>query len=136
MSVLAEVIAILEAVPYLNVHDGHVTDSDGDTKTVSAPLPYVVLQGRVTEPVEPSLTGVSTTRIAGFDVRFTGRDRTQAEWAADKARTALRDARLTSVAGAPIVRWLETIEPADDPTWNRPDGGPLFVGTERFQLVY
>ena len=36
------ILDVLRDVPHLDVYDGHVTDSDDDEKTISAPLPYAV----------------------------------------------------------------------------------------------
>lgn len=116
-----EVLTLLRAA-LTNVHDGHVKDSDGDAKTISAPLPYAIYYGKTATPIHPRVGGSGANR--GNDVRVTcvGSTREQADWAADKVEAALHEAVVTGRQ----MRLDERVRPVRDDTWTRPDGGPLF----------
>lgn len=129
----AAVIARLEEPTNLNVHVGHVTDSDEQTKTISAPLPYVRINAGV--GFKPSTRAGGR---AGAALRFTiasvGATEEQARAVARAVRTWMHDGTVT--AGSRDYR-IRLDEPEDtiithDPTWNRPGGGPLFYGIDEY----
>lgn len=127
------VLALLRGT-VLNVHDGYVTDSDEDAKTISAPLPYVVFYPTPGRPVNPRIGG---TRGRGheFQVSYVGGTREQAVWAQGKAEAALDGVSIT-VGGRPrqIRRTADNPYLGRDDTWTRPGGGPLFYGALRFYV--
>lgn len=121
MSVDSEVLALLRAA-LTNVHDGHVKDSDGVEKTISAPLPYAIYYGKSTNPINPRVGGSGSNRSNDVRVTCVGSTREQADWAADIAEGALHEARVIGRQ----MRLDERTRPVRDDTWTRPDGGPLF----------
>lgn len=132
-------VAVAAQVPpgYLGVFDSYVTDSDENDKTISAPTPYLVLYSSLGDPDGHSLAGPAGVTVQEFQVTYVGKDRRQAVWAGEKARTALRDVRLGSVPRNPVIRLSnDTLLVRRDDTWTRPDGGPLFYGADRYSLVY
>lgn len=133
----AVVLATLDAVPNLNVYDGHVTDSDPSTMIVTAALPYVVLY-RFGDDAEPgdSLAGTSGAHLSRFQVTAVGETAEQARWAAEKARTVLDRVRLTFPSGSRFVRHDGTsLAVVRDDTWTRPGGKPLFSGVDRYAVL-
>lgn len=132
MSAADAVLALLRAVPNLNVHDGYVADSDESSKTISAPLPYVIVFFRAPSPINPRL-GSNGRRSIGFQVTGVGSTREQASWAAQKAEDAL-DWTLIDIDGRPrrIRRDNDEAWMTRDDVWTRPDGGPLFNDARRY----
>lgn len=132
------VLALLDAVPLLNWYDGEVTDSDGNEKTISAPLPYVVLYTSMGDPDGHSLAGAAGFTVQSFQINYVGLDRRQAKWASQKSRAALCDVRLVSVSRQPIIRLSEddNLSIRRDDVWTRPDGGSLQFGVDRYSLAY
>lgn len=126
MSVDSEVLAILrdslEAPGLVDVHDGYVKDSDGNAKTISAPLPYALYFGKSANPINPRVGGSGSNRANDVRVTCVGSTREQADWAADKAEAALHEALVIGRQ----MRLDERTRPTRDDTWTRPDGGPLF----------
>lgn len=143
-AVSASVLALLDALSasieltpdsWLDVHDGRVTDSDQNTKTISARLPYVVYLDASAEPVNQRMGGLSDR---AYDVKVTcvGSTQQQADWAASRVEAALDGARvLTRAGGRPRQMLLDERRGAvQDADWNRPDGGPLFSVALRFAV--
>lgn len=132
------VLTLLRALsPGLNVHDGHVTDSDGVAKTISAPLPYVVFYG-ASDDDSPgdSLAGTSGARLTGFQLTFVGETREQAMLAGERALAALNRKMVTFAAGARFVRRTDdSLAVRRDDTWTRPGGQPLFFGADRYTVT-
>ena len=131
------ILTALGGVTNLVVFDGHVTDSDDEAKTIGAPLPYVVYYSLTQTPsVGDSLAGTSGAQLQDFQVSFVGETREQADWARDKARSVLDRKQLTFAAGSRLVRRSDDgLGARRDDTWSRPDGGPLFVGADRYDVV-
>lgn len=133
------VLTLLRAVPNLNVYDGYVTDSDENEKTVSAPLPYVVFYATSAAPETESrsMAGAAGAQTEEFQLSGVGSDRNQAKWALEKARQAVENVRLASVARTPVVRRSDDqFMVRRDDTWTRPDGKPLFFGADRYLLTF
>lgn len=120
----------------LNVHDGYVRDSDENTKTISAPLPYVVYYTTPGRPIVPRTGGVARSRAVEFQVTAVGSTREQAQWARQKAEAALHGVSV-EVNGRlrRISRTEDNVFIGRDDTWNRPDGGPLFMAPIRFVVA-
>lgn len=130
----AAVLALLRAT-ILNVHDGHVTDSDESTKTISALLPYVVYYSTPGFPINARLGG-TRGRAQEFQVSYVGKTREQAVWAGEKAEAALDRKRVTVGGLSRIVRRTDdNLYVRRDDTWTRTDGGPLFFGALRFVVA-
>lgn len=126
------VLALLRAVPNLNVWDGDVGDADEQEKTISAPLPYVVLYSTPGRPTNGRL-GARRGRAAEFQVTFVGKTREQAKWAAEKVDAALDNAHITIAGRGRQIRRSDDISYVRrDDVWTRPDGGPLFTGPLRY----
>lgn len=133
----AVVLAVLDAVANLNVHDGDVPDSDPATMVITAALPYVLFYAMADDPeVGDNLAGTSGAYLTGFQVTFVGESREQAKWAGEKARGVLDRKRLAFPAGSRFVRLSD---PAPfvgrDDTWTRPGGAPLFIGQDRYTVA-
>lgn len=128
-----QVLELLRATP-VHVHDGWVKDSDGDAKTISAPLPYAVFYTTPGYPVNRRVGGRGG-REYEFQVSCVGITREQAVWAQEQVEEALDGVSIT-VAGQPrqISRSDDNQVIGRDDTWTRPDGGPLFFGPLRFTV--
>lgn len=135
MSVDPELIALLEAVPNLNVYDGHVT-ADETAKEISVPLPFVVYYSSLGYDVDERLGGRAGGRVTQFQVTYVGSTREQAQWAGEKARAALSRKRVT-VSGTEssliMLRDSATVRRDDD--YTRPGGDPLFYGVDQYEVA-
>lgn len=133
----ATVLALLDAIPNLNVWDGHVEDSDPDTQVISADLPYVVFwAGYDDASPGDSLAGTSGARLTDFRVTAVGETREQAKWAAEKVRAVLDRKRVTFTAGSRFVRCTDNSGAVTrDDTWTRPGGAPLFSGVDQYEVL-
>jgi hypothetical protein len=132
----AAVLALLKATANLNVHDGYVTDSDENEKTISAPLPYIVFYTTPGRPEARSLAGPAGATVDEFQISFVGATREQAIAAAERADDAVNDTRLTSLPGQPVIRRTDdNLFVHRDDTWTRPGGKPLFYGANRYELT-
>lgn len=129
-----ELLALLKAVPYLNVHDGDV-ETDEAEKVVMVPLPYVVFYSGLGYDIDERLGGRPGGRAVSFRVSYVGDSREQARAAGAKARAALSRKRVT-VDGKPsgLIQHRDSDEIIPDPTYNRPGGGPLFRGVDVFEI--
>lgn len=132
------VISLLESVENLHVHVGHVTDSDGDAKTISAPLPYVLYMF--------SMDYATTRRVGGwagkakdFAVNFVGGNPASAEAVGRGVRDFLL-AQTVVIDGKAhrIHQWNrdDPIMVREDPTWTRPGGGSLHYGRLEFYVTH
>ena len=130
------ILAVLNAVPNLTVYDGDVTDSDGNAKTISAPLPYVVFySGAGDDEIGDSLAGSVGAHLNGFQITYVGATREQAQSVGDRARDALNRRFIAMPVGQRFVRRSDDSQPVRrDDVWTRPDGGPLFYGADRFTV--
>jgi phage gp37-like protein len=133
----ATVLAVLAAVANLTTYDGHVEDSNPDTKVISAALPYVVFYGQ-SDDGSPgdSLAGPSGAHLSGFQLTGVGETREQARWALEQARAVLDRKRVTFAAGSRLVRATDDQQYVRrDDTWTRPGGAPLFFGVDRYAVL-
>ncbi|GAA1138364.1 hypothetical protein [Nocardioides aquiterrae] len=123
--------AIGELVP---LYDGHVVDSDGVEKTISAPLPYLVLFTTPGAPVRARVGRTSTLRAVEFQITAVGGDRWQSLWAAELAESLLDAKTVTPADDRPrrIQRTPDNLFVARDDTWTRPGGKPLFMCPARY----
>lgn len=131
------VLALLNAIPNLNVWDGHVEDSDADLKVISADLPYVVFWGGYDDDVPgDSLAGTSGAHLTDWRITGVGSTREQARWAMEQAKTALNRKRVTFTAGSRFVRCTSNSGGVTrDDTWTRPGGAPLFSGIDQYEVL-
>ena len=128
------VLAQLGTVQGVKVYDAHVTDSDNNAKTISAPLPYSVLWPTPGYPTNGRMGG-SPLRAQEVMVNSVGETREQAEWAGD-ASEAVLDGVWITVNGRlrRIARTDDDTFLRRDDTWTRPDGGPLFTDSRRYKI--
>lgn len=114
--------------------DGHVVDSDGELKTISAPLPYLVFYSTPGLPVRPRAGRTSTMRMVEFQITAVGIDRWQAKQAAARAEGLLDGMTIDPTGDRPrkVRRTGDNLYVARDDTWMRPDGGPLFFCPTRY----
>lgn len=128
------ILARLETVPNLNVHDGFMP-VDNSTNVVTYPMPYVVFYSNVGDDHSPRLTGRMTRRSVFFSLTYVGLSRDQAKWAGERARDALMDHRLV-VAGH--RSWLVDLQESQrvrrDDDAVRPDGSPIFYGVDNYAV--
>lgn len=133
----ATVLAILRAIPNVNVWDGHVEDSDATDKVITAPLPYVVFWGGY-DDAEPgdSLAGSSGAHLSDFRLTFVGSTREQAKLVGEACRAQLDRKRITFGAGPRFLRCVDAggYVTRDD-TWTRPGGAPLFSGIDQYEAL-
>src|SRR5687768_15405752 len=120
MSVDSDILALLEAVPNLNVHDGDV-DADETTKVISVPLPYVVFYSSPGYDNNERQDGRVGDRVNEFDLHGVGATREQAKAALDKARAAISRKRLN---GNLIQRSDDNLRVRREDKYTRPGGGP------------
>ena len=131
MSTDDDLIAMLEAVPNLNVHDGYV-DADEAAKVISVTLPYVVFYSTPGYDNDARHCGGVGGRVVEFQITGVGGTREQAKWALDKARTVLSRQRLN---GNLIIRADDNPSVRRDDDYTRPGGLPLFYGIERYGVA-
>lgn len=132
------VLALLRALsPGVDVYDSHVTDSDGVTMTVSAPLPYVVFWGGYDESSHgDSLAGTSGAYLTEFRITAVGESREQAKLVGERVKAALNRVRVTFAAGSRFVRCTDNSGGVTrDDTWTRPGGAPLFSGVDQYEVL-
>lgn len=131
--VAAAALGVLRSVSGLNVYDGYVADSDENAKTISAPLPYVIVFFTPGEPISQR-GGSNGRRGVEFQVTGVGETREQASWVAQKAEDALVASPVD--IGGGLFRRIRRTRGSQyvgrDDTWNRPDGGPLFNDARRY----
>lgn len=123
--------AVGDLVP---LYDGHVVDSDDVEKTISAPLPYLVLFTTPGAPTRARAGRTSTLRTVEFQITAVGEDRWQCLWAAELAESILDAKTVTPAGDRPrrVQRTPDNLFVARDDTWTRPDGGPLFMCPTRY----
>ena len=131
MSTDSDLLALLEAVPNLNVHDGYV-DADETEKVISVPLPYVVFYSTPGYDNNERQCGGVGGRVVEFQITGVGGTREQAKWALDQARTALSRKRLN---GSLIRRFDDNQFVRRDDDYTRPSGDPLFYGVDRYGVA-
>ena len=131
MSADDDILALLEAVPNLNVYDGYV-DADESAKVISVPMPYVVFYSSPGYDNDVRQSGQVAGRVLGFQITAVGVDRRQAKWALDKARTALSRKRLN---GNLIKRADDNQHVRRDDDYTRPGGLPIFYGVDKYSVA-
>lgn len=131
----AAVVARLQEPTNLNVHVGHVTDTDEQAKTISAPLPYVRINAGV--GFKPSLrAGGRAGAALRFTIAYVGATEEQARAVTKAVRvwmsgTVMADGREYHVRVDESEETLITV----DPEWNRPGGQPLYYGIDDYVVV-
>lgn len=131
MSVDDDLLAMLRAVPNLNVHDGFV-ETDEDEKVIAVPLPYVVFYSSPGYDNDERQSGAVGGRVLEFQLTGVGGTREQAKWALDRARLSLSRKRLNGN----LIRRDDSNDPIrrhDD--YTRPGGAPIFYGIERYAVA-
>lgn len=132
------VLATLEAVPNLNVHDNYMevetTDSQGRS-IVTYDMPYAVYSSAVGDDDNRRLSGRERRRSVPFYITYVGLSREQAKWCGEKVRVALKGKRLM----VPGYRtWLVEIEESQrvwrDDEAARPDGSPIYYGVDAYAV--
>lgn len=131
MSADDDLLALLRAVPSLNVWDGDV-EVDESAKVISVPLPYIVFYSSPGYDNDGRFCGDVGGRVLEFDIHGIGMDRNQAKWVLDKARAALSRKRLN---GNLIIRAEANLPVGKEKTYTRPGGGPLFYGVDRYGVA-
>lgn len=121
-SVTATVNAIFDGYP----------EADETEKVISIPLPYLVYVTTPGYDNDPRQCGDVGGRVLEFQVTAVGRSQRQAKWALDHAREALSRKRL---GRALIVRSEDNLYVRRDDEFTRPDGGPLFLGVDRYAVA-
>jgi hypothetical protein len=129
----AAVLAKLTATG-LTVHDGRV-ETDDTGKVVLSPLPYVVFYSSLGRD-GARRQGGNARRLVPFRLVFVGATREQAKWTGEKADAALTD-RVVTVDGREhiVERFDNSGEVRRDDDVVRPDGGPLFYGSDQYGIT-
>lgn len=127
----AALIALLIAVPNLNVYDGYV-DADETLKVIAVPLPYVVFYSTPGYDNDPRFCGLVAGRVFEFSITGVAEDRNQAKWALEKARGALSRKR---VNGSLVIRAVDNPYVRRDDDFTTPGGAPLFYGIDRYSVA-
>lgn len=124
-------LALLRAVPNLNVHDGFVPADETD-KVISVPLPYVVFYSTTGYDNDARQCGDVAGRVVEFQLTGVGGDRQQAKAALEKARGALSRKRLDGS----LIRHSDDNQPVRrDDDYTRPGNKPLFYGVDRYAVA-
>jgi hypothetical protein len=127
----AELLALLRAIPNLNVYDGSVP-VDETKKVISVPLPYIVFWSSPGYDNDERHDGRVAGRVVEFQLTGVGGTREQAKWVLEKARSNISRKRL----GKGLIRRSDdnqTVRRDDD--YNRPGNLPLFYGVERYAVA-
>lgn len=124
-------LALLNAVPNLNVYDGYV-DVDPTSKVIDVPLPYVVFYSTPGYDNDERLCGGVAGRVVEFQITGIGGTREQAKWALDQARAALSRQRLATS----LIQRLDDNAPVRrEDAFTRPGGLPLFYGVDKYAVA-
>lgn len=134
MTVDTALLALLEAVPNLNVHDGYVS-ADKTTKVISVPLPYVVYYSSLGYDVDERQGGRPGGRAVPFRLGFVGATPEQTRAAGEKVRAALSRKRVT-VDGkeSGLIRLIDSDTVRRDDDYTRDGGLPLFYGADQYEV--
>lgn len=135
--VSAAIKADLQTISNFGVHFGTVEDSDGDAKTIGAPLPYICAHMGTSFPDSPRMAGRSGKALT-MRVEHVAATEDMARSVVIGTRGFLHRRVVTSSDGLNWRLWLDDgadvpIEP--DQTWTRPDGGPLFYGIDTYTVT-
>lgn len=131
MSADDDLLAMLRAVPNLNVHDGAVP-VDNEAKVILVPLPYVVYWSTTGYDRDVRKSGDVNGRVLEFQLTGVGETREQARAALDKARTAISRKRLN---GNLIQRAPDNPLINKDDDLTRPGGAPVYYGVDRYAVA-
>jgi|SRR5699024_1042426 len=126
-----ELLAMLRARPLLTVYDGFV-DVDESAKVINVPLPYVVFYSSPGFDNDARFSGQVGGRVLEFQITGVGRDRRQAKWVLDEARSALSRKRLR---GNLIMRDDDNLPVRRDDDYSRPGGKPVFYGVDIYTVA-
>ena len=128
----AGILALLEVVPNLNVHDGEV-DTDEEAKVIVADLPYAVVYfGPGFPNPNERLCASRPPAVVTFTVGNVGERVQQTLWVVDKTRGALERVRWSGS----LIRLVDSDPaPRRDDTYTRPGGGSLFYVGDRYEMA-
>jgi hypothetical protein len=130
MTTAADLLALLEAVPNLNVHDGSV-DVDETAKVIATPTPYVVFYGSPGRDNSSRFDGKAGGRVVEFQLSGVGVSREQVEGVLNKARAAINRTRLN---GSLIKLAVSSMIRRDD-DYTTPGNEPLFYGADQYDVA-
>lgn len=130
MTVDTDLLALLEAVPGLNVHDGEV--GADELKVISVPVPYIVYSSSPGYDNNKRHSGGAAGRVVQVRIKGVGQDPREAKWALDQARAVLSRKRLN---GYLIVRTDDDEPTIRDNEYTRPGGGALFYGVDKYAVA-
>ena len=127
------VLALLAATP-VDIHDGLV-EADNSTNVVTYELPYAVYYSSVGSDENPRLGRGKGRRSVFFSLTYVGLDRNQTKWAGEQLRDVLADQRI-AIPGHRSwpCELLDSQRIRRDDDAIRPDGSPLFYGTDNYAL--
>lgn len=129
---------LLEPITNLGLYvSGDVTDTDGDAKTIGAPLPYVVYA--VTAPYSTSRrVGGWAGRDWDFVLTYVHGSDLGVKSVIAAVRGLLDGATLTIDGRERRIRRQYPEDPVTvehDRVWSRPGGGSLYTADERWRIV-
>jgi|GEM_PF-4584137 len=131
MTAESDILALLNAVPNLNVYDGFV-EVDESAKVISVPMPYVVFWSSPGFDNDARLCGQIGGRVVEFQITGVGETREQAQWVLRLTRTALSRKRLNNS----LIRRDESNQYVRrDDDYTRPGGGPIFYGRDTYGVA-
>lgn len=127
------ITALLRDIENIDLHVGHVTDSDDSAKTVSAPVPYLLYSSGV--GYASRRAGGWAGRTVPFTVTYTHGTFYGAKAVALATRDYLDGATVTIDGRVRRIRLQdpdENVVVEHDREWSRPGGEALYFGMDRF----
>lgn len=126
-----EILALLRAVPHLNVHDGSV-DIDESAKVIRVDLPYVVFWSSPGYDNGSRHSGRVPSQVTPFQLTGVGEDRAQAKAVLAKAYDAISRKRI----GSSLIKRSNDSQPVRrSDTYTSPGGAPIFSGVDRYSVA-
>lgn len=129
--------AVLESLSNIQVYYGSVTDADNNAKTIGAPLPYL-LRGLVM-PFDTNLrVGGRGSVVHQFTLQYVHSNDGACLDVAGTVRAFLEGQPVSADGREYRIRLADPIAPITvlrDETWTRPDGGPLFYASDRYNVL-
>jgi hypothetical protein len=123
--------------PYLPVWDGETgIDPFSQTKeTVTYDVPFATYASAVGDDDNTRLTGRKVRRSVPFYLIYVGSTREQAKWAGERLRLKLQRHRLV-IPGTRVwpIQLEESQRVRRDDNVMRPDGSPLYYGTDAYAV--